>query len=203
MELVVHRAKNCNSLFKEPGVKFLFSTLHPTLPAGVLPLSTPPILAQNTSQSLNLYNPTVLHAKVYKRSWHKIPRNLLTCNQPAYCTVGSLQCISHASWNLASTCCQAKVHDKKHLAIFLLAATTNSLCTCKNTWQPFRLHHQPITMVLKTPSDTHQLSLHKHVEVLKHALVIVYKIKILGTKYVHLYLLAHPTHEHILHMHIA
>ena len=62
----------------------------------------------------------------------------------------------------------------------------------------------PQTVVLKTPSDTvHQLSLHKHVEVLKHALVIVFKIKILGTKYVHLYLLAYPTHEHILHMHIA
>ena len=168
MELFVHRAKNCNSLFTEPRVKFLFPLCIPLLPAGVLPLSTPPILAQNTLQSFNLYNPTLLHAKVYKRSWHKIPRNLLTCNQPAYCTLYSGQftayftCRLQPCFNLLSG---KKVHDKKHLAIFLLAATTNSLCTCKNTWQPFRLHHQPTTVVLKTPSDTHQLSLHKHVGV--------------------------------------
>ena len=86
---------------------------------------------------------------------------------------------------------------------YLQPPQTHSVHVCKNTWQPFRLHHQPTTVVLKTPSDTHQLGLHKHVEVLKHALVIVYKIKILGTKYVHLYTFAYPTQEHILHMHIA
>ena len=159
MELFVHWAKGCNSLFTEPGVKFLFPLCIPLLPAGVLPLSTPPILAQNTLQSFNLYNPTVLHAKVYKRSWHKTPRNLLTCNQPAYCTIYSGQFTAYftCSWNLASTCCQAKVHDKKHLAIFLLATTTNSLCTSKNTWQAFKLHHQPTTLVKNVkwyPSNT-------------------------------------------------
>ena len=57
------------------------------------------------------------------------------------CTVGSLQCVYMQVETLLQPAVRQRCMTKNTLQSFYLQPPT--FCTRKNTWQAFKLHHQP------------------------------------------------------------